>query len=153
MSKLPCFAADIEGPYEKLNNYSAQGCETVAPYPFDNQAYTMPAARGVTPRSLSSTKMRPQTCLSRTAHTRRFVSNGGVVASSKLSLFHPYFHLSTHTFFLPLQVAWSSASTQADFASWKCRRHIQVDHLDAIPKKMVRSFVFVNLKHCYQLKQ
>jgi hypothetical protein len=38
MSKLPYFAADVEGSYEKLSNYSPQGCDVVALYPYDGQA-------------------------------------------------------------------------------------------------------------------
>jgi hypothetical protein len=44
MSKLPSFGADMESSYEQLNNYSPQGCDMVALYPFANQAYTIPAA-------------------------------------------------------------------------------------------------------------
>jgi hypothetical protein len=45
MSKLPNFAADIEGSYEQLNNYSPQACDMVALYPFDPQASNIKAAR------------------------------------------------------------------------------------------------------------
>jgi hypothetical protein len=38
MSKLPSFAADMEGSYEQITNYSPQGCDMVALYPFDPQA-------------------------------------------------------------------------------------------------------------------
>jgi hypothetical protein len=41
MSKLPNFAADIvQGYFASLNNYSPQGCDMVALYPFGPQAYT-----------------------------------------------------------------------------------------------------------------